>query len=442
MDASPAHPSTLFAAASAVDRCDLMAKPNLTNVFASVFLVVGLLASYLPQHWRIYSRRTAEGISPYFVLLGTTSATAGFANILMTEPSRQDIACCKIVDGFDCAVGLLGIAQLGVQWLCYVAILLLYLIFFREASPEQPTDADAEAEIDPKTSRNTAIVIGSICLFFAIVIGAVSTVLTLHNPDHLNIWADFLGVMAAILAAVQYLPQIWTTWHLKHVGSLSIPMMCIQTPGGIVFAISLYGRLGLRGWSTWGIYVLSALMQGSLLVMAVYFEIARENAAATAARRAAARASRRAARSQQASLAVPQRPSGLCRTFSEAYDDALPGPYTAHPQSYAETPDELDRLWYREERQINNETRPLLAPGGIGTPNRHYASTASAPVSTQTPAGPSSASKGAAGVSRRSSKRSAKNVAAAAVDDGGSVSKKEGAGSTGGETKDGKSSPQ
>lgn len=249
----------------------------------------------------------------------------------------------------------------------------LYLFYFRAASPDQATDAEADAEIDPKVSRTTAVVVGLACCFHAALIVVISAALFTSHPQALNHWANILGVMAAMLAAVQYLPQIWTTWRIKHVGSLSIPMMCIQTPGGVIFAISLYSRLGLRGWSTWGIFVLSALMQGSLLAMAMYFEIARENAEAVAARRAATRAARRAARGPQGSLSVPTRP-GTFRTYSEAYDDALPGPYTAHPESYAETPDELDRLWYREERQINNETRPLLAPGGIGNPHRSYSS--------------------------------------------------------------------
>lgn len=82
-------------------------------------ILVGLLISYLPQHYRIITRGTAEGISPYFVLLGTTSATSGFANILTLPQSRQDVACCKVLDRFECVAGLLGIAQLGAQWVCF-----------------------------------------------------------------------------------------------------------------------------------------------------------------------------------------------------------------------------------------------------------------------------------------------------------------------------------
>lgn len=82
-------------------------------------LLVGIFVSYLPQHYRIISRGTSEGISPYFVLLGTTSATAGFANILTVPPSRTAIGCCKELDSFECAAGLLGVGQLGAQWLCF-----------------------------------------------------------------------------------------------------------------------------------------------------------------------------------------------------------------------------------------------------------------------------------------------------------------------------------
>lgn len=82
-------------------------------------ILIGMLISYLPQHARIIQRRTSEGISPYFVLLGTTSATSAFANILLLPKSRQDVACCSELETLHCMAGLLGIAQLGVQWISF-----------------------------------------------------------------------------------------------------------------------------------------------------------------------------------------------------------------------------------------------------------------------------------------------------------------------------------
>src|SRR5204862_6463940 len=83
------------------------------------FILVGILISYLPQHIRIINRRSSFGLSPYFILLGTTSGTCAFANILVLPTSRQDLACCKELSGFACFAGLLGIAQVGVQLSCF-----------------------------------------------------------------------------------------------------------------------------------------------------------------------------------------------------------------------------------------------------------------------------------------------------------------------------------
>ena len=78
----------------------------------------------------------------------------------------------------------------------------------------------------------------------------VTFILILNSPAdpsgsarrQLSLWATFLGVSSAVLAALQYAPQIVHTYRLKLVGALSIPMMLIQTPGGFIMAISIMIR--------------------------------------------------------------------------------------------------------------------------------------------------------------------------------------------------------
>merc|ERR1712000_143604 len=105
------------------DRCAKLKAPSYLELIVSIILVIGILFSYLPQHYRIISRGTSEGISPYFVLLGTTSATAGFGNILSAQESRTAMGCCKELDGYQCTAALLGVAQFGTQWVCFSLIL-------------------------------------------------------------------------------------------------------------------------------------------------------------------------------------------------------------------------------------------------------------------------------------------------------------------------------
>jgi len=242
---------------------------------------------------------------------------------------------------------------------------VLFLIFFRYRDANIPLDELAGES--PKWQ--TAVGVGLACVVHALVIVILTGVFTIALPTHLTAWANFLGIMAAALAAVQYFPQIWTTYRLKHVGSLSIPMMCIQTPGGLLFAASLYARLGPDGWSTWAIYLLTALMQGCVLFLGVYYEIQ--------ARREAGRSLSRGTHVAQGSLndsAMPRRPSAP-RTYSEGWERGLPGPFTGHPERYAETEEDLDDIQEREERAIARENQPLLRPGGIGNPRKTYGAT-------------------------------------------------------------------
>ncbi|RDW69602.1 PQ loop repeat protein [Coleophoma cylindrospora] len=249
------------------DRCSKLQAPSYLNLALSIFILLGILISYLPQHYRIIARGTSEGISPYFILLGTTSGTCGFANILVLPASRADVACCKTVSTFECAAGLLGIAQVGVQWTCFTVILLLFLVFFPRG-PDLPQNTGAKQH-----TWRTAVTVAIICLVHGLLVIWVSIALMITRPTYLGTWANVLGIMATVLAAIQYLPQIWTTWSLGHVGSLSIPMMLIQTPGSFVWAGSLAARLGVEGWSTWGVYLVTGCLQGCLLGMGIVFEV-------------------------------------------------------------------------------------------------------------------------------------------------------------------------
>lgn len=330
------------------DRCEQLRHVGYTNFFVSILIIIGIMFSYLLQHYRIISRGTSEGISPYWVLLGVTSANSQFGNILTLPQSRADVSCCKEVSPFECAAGLLGIAQIGVQWICFAIILVLFLIFFRRDDGEfdaDEEDEEVETETDQPTWR-TAIGVAAMCLVHGLFVVIISAALALGAPSYLSAWANVLGIVSAALAAIQYLPQIYMTYRLKHAGSLSIPMMCVQTPGGFLFAASLGARLGWAGWSSWGVYVLTAIMQGIVLCMALSYEWP-------------SRQERDQLQQQQ------QRPQYSRRTTPRVIPS--PGPYSAHLQAYADTQEEIERALDRESVQGVGENQPLLAPGGIGS---------------------------------------------------------------------------
>ncbi|KAF3920765.1 hypothetical protein ABW20_dc0103060 [Dactylellina cionopaga] len=262
----------------------LLTSPSYTNFTISVCLFLGIVLSYIPQHHRIITRRTSEGISPLFLLLGVTSGTCGLANIWMLGWGVVD-CCATDLGPFQCFAGTLGILQVTAQWTCFMIILLLFLIYFPFATPVLPTsdNLSTDSHHHKNPSPTTAVTI-SLLSFLHLVITLVVSIYLYKTASASTIlrWTSFLGIQSTVLASIQYIPQIYTTYKLQAVGSLSIPMMCIQTPGSFIWAFSLATREG-TDWSSWLVYCCTGTLQGSLLVMAIIFERRRRSEEADAA---------------------------------------------------------------------------------------------------------------------------------------------------------------
>lgn len=146
--------------------------------------------------------------------------------------------------------------------------MFLFLIYFPRATPNTTTP-----DTDPNPpSYRSAIIVVLICVLYAIGLGIASTYIILAQPSLAWRFADGLGIAGTALASIQYFPQIYTTYKLKSLGSLSIPMMCVQTPGGYLWAASLAARLGWEGWSAWILYVFISTLQGVVLGMGLWFK--------------------------------------------------------------------------------------------------------------------------------------------------------------------------
>ncbi|CDR88329.1 uncharacterized protein SPSC_04156 [Sporisorium scitamineum] len=462
-------------------------------VYLSIFLCVGLVVSYLPQIFRIILKKSSQGFSPWFLLLGATSSASSFLNVVALQWGI--VSCCPSLPALECTESLLGILQVGLQWIMFASVLALFLIYYPAdqkyeraiALPERDQNdrrlraparkaarrAAAERQTPSSTSRNqdrlaapaqssrslvavsthdassassehsdldsvdshiaqnytnptpqaaddtssdeghdqerqddfdpealshpdhSAISISSrdasssafsrlapafwpmwkapngetvrppgrasqcsdgrgilsnaprgmqridrqrrakigkrllrtrkrrteewslalslawvVLIHFILIstitlllvsslpsksfpppeevsalsswtqaVGNVST-LTLSRPSSrllVSRWAAFLGSSATVLAAGQYLPQIVYTARSKLVGSLSIPMMCLQVPGSAVFVYSLALQPG-TDWSSLAAYVLTGVLQLVLLVLCVAWRIRQRRA--------------------------------------------------------------------------------------------------------------------------------------------------------------------
>lgn len=240
-----------------MDKCERFQSPSILNLVVSIGLALGIVVSYVPQHVRIVRRRSSEGISPWFLLLGTASGICAVCNILLL--GKPVYSCCRVVSGGECFAASLGIAQITLQASMAALIVVLALIFARKPPYQTPEEY---AKI---------VLVGEMSLLALLCSAIPAFYVYYYHPQHVNSVANLFGLAGAALAVLQYFPQIYTTATLQHAGSLSIPMMCLQTPGGFVWAASLAQREGTT-WSSWLPYFTAATLQGIVLVMAVYFE--------------------------------------------------------------------------------------------------------------------------------------------------------------------------
>lgn len=244
------------------------------QLLISIFILIGINASYLPQHFKIIKTKSSAGISPYFLLLGTTSALCNVINILINQ--RNVIACCSSLTFGACFESVLGILQITSQWILFFIVFILFYLYFPEG--QRLTFQTPHRQFSRLPTPPSEEWIASLRVFWAVwthmLITIVITFLLLFGGEAWRrttvMWANFNGLLSTALAMVQYIPQIIETWNRKECGALSIPMMLMQTPGAFIFAYSLASRDGTN-WTTWITYLVAGLLQGVLLFMCIQF---------------------------------------------------------------------------------------------------------------------------------------------------------------------------
>ncbi|KAL1939021.1 hypothetical protein VTO73DRAFT_10281 [Trametes versicolor] len=252
----------------------------------TAFMCVGITISYLPQLWRIVVAKSSEGFSPWFLLLGSTSAASGVLNIIVMQWGL--IKCCRVLSIGSCIEATAGVFQLVLVWALFSLILVLYMIYYPEDRKYVELDVDMPNHLPPRHVKTPvkseewklSITLSWVVLLHIVFITFTTFLLLATNPSpdathrshQLELWATFLGICSGILSALQYAPQIAHTFRLKLVGALSIPMMVIQSPGAVLMVVSIAMRPGTN-WTTWISYAVAGVMQGILLVMCIVFRI-------------------------------------------------------------------------------------------------------------------------------------------------------------------------
>lgn len=125
---------------------------------------------------------------------------------------------------------------------------------------------------DAKELRASHVLAWTALVYLLACVTITSVVLFLQHHRNVKMWARFLGLAGTIFAIAQYLPQLIHTARARLVQSLSIPMMCLQVPGSVLFIYTLASHPGAH-WTSLLAYIVTGVMQAALLLMCCVWKV-------------------------------------------------------------------------------------------------------------------------------------------------------------------------
>jgi len=91
-------------------------------------------------------------------------------------------------------------------------------------------------------------------------------------------YALTLSGLASLSLCYHWLPQIYETYKLKRLGSLSFLMIMIQSTGCVLTAYNLSAH---GGWTIWVPLLIAAFMQYTLMIVIIYLHVTKQNISVT-----------------------------------------------------------------------------------------------------------------------------------------------------------------
>lgn len=233
-------------------------EPGVFDVSLGLFLCVGTLISFLPQHFSLLRRRSHLGISFLWLWINNFGNFCNTFSDVLDQWSK--IECCSHLGPWQCTEVLLVFLQLGINWACIFLVFILALVFF-----------DYDGTTHSYNQRLTAWL--GFVFYVALVgfgMGTAFVFVLLMDPHSgpAQTYANTLGIVSAIVPVFVWTPQLYTTYKLKGPGSLSLTMQVIQTPGSFIQA---FFQIWSGEWLVGMTAAISGFEQLLLVLMCTYF---------------------------------------------------------------------------------------------------------------------------------------------------------------------------
>jgi len=247
------------------------------------------VGSFVPQMFTLFQHKNLDGVSGLTMMLNYLSNLFTTINTIILY--WYEVQCCKRLSAVQCIGNMVPMIQLSSSAVCT-------FIIFTQATAysgrNRMTDEQKVVQDELTVNRNRSAtdyiafifgtngfiaklfvmsLIGSVILF---CIGAALMVFVGIDAKATSGYAKGIGLGAILFLMVMYIPQLYTTYKVKHSGTLSVTSLLIQCPGSlaVVYFAAIQSHLD---WTTWSPYLASASQQAILLIMCLYYFLVNRN---------------------------------------------------------------------------------------------------------------------------------------------------------------------
>eukprot|EP00732_Lithocolla_globosa_P006258 Lithocolla_globosa_v1_NODE_7128_length_988_cov_42.852090.p1 type:complete len:303 gc:universal NODE_7128_length_988_cov_42.852090:986-78(-) len=215
------------------------------------------------QHIKIWKRKSHVGISFVWIIFSVLGSVSNFTNYLITQ-YHESFECCPPGDFYQCLANLLPLLNVVVLLVANLILLFQYNFYFdilwlrKHGYEEQKHLA---------RTRGWTFFTLTYCLGCGIATGLMAEFYTIYG-EALSYLGFVLVTVAAVCMVLQWIPQIYETYKLKRLGSLSLLLVFLS---GSMAWMPVYFMALTADWYVWLPQLLAFVMAFILLVECTYY---------------------------------------------------------------------------------------------------------------------------------------------------------------------------
>lgn len=241
-----------------------------------MFYLLVIFVTYAFQYGKVYKTKSVSGITPSFFVLGNISSVTSYMNSLIFYFAV--IHECFHIDVIVCINKMLGLYQIGFQYLCFMLFYILFVFYYRVTIPISHNYGSLSTSVVIAAERNTrGYIVHQFVILLIFNVTLISTIVGLlsrndwHGDKDLIVTARILGIISTVTVLVQYIPQIYSLYKTKNAKNLSIPTYTLLSCGNLVSFIYLAAQ-SVSDFTTWLPYLVCFIVQASLSAQIIYYE--------------------------------------------------------------------------------------------------------------------------------------------------------------------------